>query len=173
MPLIDRTLLPQFISQITGVPTKWLNNQRDFVSPTVQAAIYLQVTQLSTVGVDDQRQDYNAETGLIETTQVGYRPFILTCRIESYQELPAAYEYADLIQTNIFQECYLQPLREANIIIIQQPKYVDLPVYYDDRAISVCSIDIKCVAQGTYSNSSASNTTWIETVGLVDDLTQP
>lgn len=173
MTLINRTLLPQFIAEITGVPCKWLNNQRDYVSPTAQAAIYLQVTLLTQLGWDDQRNCFNTDTNMIDVYNVGMRPFTLSCRIESYEESPAAYEYADMVNIGLFQDFYKDQLRAVGMVFIDQGVYTDLPVIYDSRMISCCNVDLKMVALSHYATGSNNSRTYISTVGLVNDVEEP
>jgi hypothetical protein len=170
--IVDKVSLLALILKISGLAggVVWIDDPLPTASGALQAQIKLKLSSFAGNGVDETRFTYTAGSpGTLDTTQVGNRNIVLSVRAECYRRSAEAGELLDRIRTRLKRNSSLQTLLGLNLAIQTMAPTAYLPTTYDNRVLSVASMDVMLggVQIDDISNDtdpSGEGETWIDTV---------
>lgn len=165
MPALPTTAIPKaalltLIQTLSGVQTKWRTDP-EFVAgiapgiASSHAWIWLSVTSMRSLGVDDYRQVFNQATGNLDSQIAGNRLFTLSCRAESYDVNIEAFDLVEAVRIRLRSFKARGIFAPAGLALVDiQPTAVFTNVVTDSgtkRTLKVATMDIRWAYVSTYS----------------------
>lgn len=180
MKVVDKAALLAIIAPLTGLssPTSvlWANDPQPMISDIDQAKVTIKLTSIGANGIDEARYTFtdNSELSppapsLFETSEVGQRDVVLSLRAEVFEAGAEAVEILDAVRTGLRKQSTADALNGILLAVQTMEPTVDLPTTYDNRVVSVASMDVK-LAGLAQSSETEVGFGWIDTVNTDDEF---
>lgn len=140
--------LAVFASLTLGGQVEWMDDHRKYFDPVGQAVVFLNVTRVSSVGVDQITSELDEEASAPEDitfTVSGPRIVTLEVRVESmnHADNKFAGNLAEKIRTGLKFPSVKERLLSVETSIVRIGDYTDIPnIIDDDRQTSVAVFEV-------------------------------
>jgi hypothetical protein len=153
---------------VAGLNCGWAKDPNFHVNSDDAAAVWLSLRSIKGNGIDDTVQSFNntgnPATSSISETQTGQRDAVLSIRVEMYDLSAEAAEILDKLRTRFGSFDGSASLNAIGLAWQGCEGSVDLPTEYDNRVVSVASMDVRLSALASYVWTSPVGTGWVDTV---------
>jgi hypothetical protein len=173
-PRLPKQALLQLVATLSGCQVLWRTDAAPAVpgiAPgTERARIWIRVSSFGEIGVDEERELYNVNTGMNELLNIGQRQFTLSCRAEGFtpQSQIEPYDLLERVRFRMRTETAKAIFAPANLSLRDIQPMISSEMRVDNRMIPFATMDIRWnwVAIWDPNPDNELEGNWIQTVDV-------
>jgi hypothetical protein len=163
---VDKSVLKslvQSLTGLTGVSVIWDPAEpRPFTDHVLKGQIRLKIDATSPIGTDNFYRVFDEDLDVNVVHQEGWRTFICKCVMESFDPDVDAYLTLETLRLKLVRPSSRAVLLAANMSFSYAEGTLDLPTTYDNRVVSVASLDLHMLGLDKVIDDSDDGN-WIQT----------
>lgn len=144
--MIPKKALCSLVTSLTGLQAVWITDPWPNLGAQpggIQAYVVLSATALAKLGIDQYRQQVDAQGHPTASAIVGNRNVTISMRCTSIDPQNEAFDLLDILRSKLWSFTTLKWKAANNVAIVRCPSLTPLPKStLDNRAASVAVLDV-------------------------------
>lgn len=170
-PRLPKETLLAMVRLASGVQCYWGSRKQDHYGQkpsTEHAWVFVRVSAISTVAIDERRLTWNPNTQQNDVLVVAHRSFTLNLKAQSLDDKLEAYDLLERVRVR-FRTQRIRALMVPTIALEKMTNITNTNVFADNREMPQASLDIRLRCVLSFDNLDEAEGQWIETVSGLDD----